>query len=529
MIGTPLKVSDVISERTRGTIKLPEFQRAYVWRRSQVAKLLDSLYEGYPCGSILLWDTDDMPQTREMETSLGRGVEADFRPKIVLDGQQRITSLAHVFDTSKPRYERILFNVETEAFEPYSPRSASDPRWVDVTDFLTGKVNELTVLRTLEKAGVLQAGDSEAEEKIHSRLKRLAAIREHQFPVDVLRHADLETAIEIFNRVNSGGTRLRQAELALARLAFKLPGTIIGSFEQIASECEERGFDLDARFLMRALVCLATGQSRFTDLKSFWERPAREIKMAREEMERGLKATLDFVEGNIGIPGSELLPSSYTLYPLLIVFARRQTISGSEENALRRWFLLVNAFSRYAGGPETKLNQDLSTLGRHGENIKGLLERQLDDPAGEPNVTEKDLERAGLSSSYLPLAYLAVTKRNAVDWFRGIRIRRESFSEDQNVEYHHIFPKKLLNARGTDRYLRDELANIAFLGAKANRRIRAEEPKIYLAAIADENASRLESQLVPMDRSLWELERFEDFLAARRRLLAAAMTEIVAS
>lgn len=69
--------------------------------------------------------------------------------------------------------------------------------------------------------------------------------------------------------------------------------------------CEERGFELDARFLMRSLVSAATRQRRFRDFKAFWERPAAEIEQAWKKTEKGLRLALDFVEGNVGIPGTE--------------------------------------------------------------------------------------------------------------------------------------------------------------------------------------------------------------------------------
>lgn len=93
MVGHPLKIKDIISELTRGGVCIPEIQRSYVWKRSQIAKLLDSIYRSYPTGSILLWDTIQPIQMREMATTLGRQVQPDFNPKIVLDGQQRLTSL----------------------------------------------------------------------------------------------------------------------------------------------------------------------------------------------------------------------------------------------------------------------------------------------------------------------------------------------------------------------------------------------------------------------------------------------------
>lgn len=529
MIGNPLRVRDLISELSRGGIRIPELQRSYVWKRSQIARLLDSLYRGFPTGSLLLWDTTDEIQMREMATNLGRNIRYDFVPKIVLDGQQRLTSLARVFDTRTRRDDRILFNVIDEAFEPYSPRQASDPKWIDTTSFLTGEINELDVLDRLQEAGLVDPNDREQRNQIHERLKKLAAIREYQYPVDIIREGDLETVTEIFIRVNSGGTRLREAELALARLAWRMPGTIVGPFERLEGECEDRGFDeIDARFLMRALISVATRQSRFRDLKTFWARPASQIEGAWKRTEEGLRAARDFVEGNVGIPGSALLPSHLSLIPLVVVFAERDHLTGDESRQLRRWFLLANSFSRYVGTTETTLNQDLAVLGERAENVSGLLEQALRDLRGVPRVEPSDLERAGTNSPFFPLAYLAAVRRDAEDWFKGIKIRRESFSDDQQVEYHHIFPKRHLDAMGVDRYTRDEMANLAFLSQKANRRILARRPADYLAEIADRAPHRLEAQLVPMDRSLWELERYQDFLVARRKLLAQAMNEVLA-
>lgn len=217
------------------------------------------------------------------------------------------------------------------------------------------------------------------------------------------------------------------------------------------------------------------------------------------------------------------------MVPPVVIFSKRGHLSGTEERELRRWFLLANSFSRYAGPSETILNQDLATLGSDCENISGLLEQLLRELRGEPKVSGQDLERAGTASPFFPLSYLAAIRRNATDWFKGIKIRRDTFAEVQNIEYHHIFPQKHLNARGVDRYIRDEMANLAFLGQKANRRFLAREPADYLAEIAEHDPARLEAQFVPMDRSLWELDRYEDFLAVRRQLLADAMNQVLES
>jgi len=289
--------------------------------------------------------------------------------------------------------------------------------------------------------------------------------------------------------------------------------------------CVERGFTLDARFLMRALISVATRQSRFRDLKAFWERPVSEIEMAWQNTERGLKLALDFVEGNVGIPGSELLPSEFSLIPLVVIFSIRDSLSTDEPKLLKRWFLISNAFSRYVGASETVLNKDLSLIGSAGQNITLLLEQALKDLRTEPKITPQDLDRAGTNSPFFPLLFLAVIENDAEDWFRGIKIRRSNFAEDQNIEYHHIFPRTLLDTMNIDRYVRDEMANIALLSQKANRKILKRPPSDYLLEI---EPSRLTAQYIPMDSNLWRLDKYYEFLAERRKLLAAAMNEILA-
>jgi hypothetical protein len=528
VIGHPLGVEDLISDIKNDEIGIPEIQRNYVWKKPQIAKLLDSMYRGFPVGTILLWDTSLGVEMRELKAGIAAHKKPDFRPKIVLDGQQRLTSLARVFDRESPKSDRILFNVLNAAFEPYSPRNGADPRWIDTTEVLAEDLSELHVLEALEEARVVAHDDKEKREEIHNRLKRLKGIRGFQFPIEIVKDDNLETVTEIFIRVNHGGTRLRDAELALARLAWKLPGRIVGAFEKLQDAFVERGFDIDARFLMRALIVVATRQSRFRDLKAFWARPAEEIDRDWRRTERGLRNALDFVESNVGIPGTDLLPSRFTLFPLAAVFADRDYLTGEEERSLRRWFLLANSFSRYVGSPETTLDQDLRALGPTSENVTQLLEQCREDLRGNELVNSTDLARAGASSPFFPLAFLAVTAGGAVDWFTGIKIRRDNVNEDQKIEYHHIFPKKLLDAKGTDRYERDELANLAFLGQRANRRILAKEPSEYLAEIVEHDPARLEAQFVPMDQSLWHIERFGEFLTARRSMLAAAMNEVLA-
>jgi len=118
-------------------------------------------------------------------------------------------------------------------------------------------------------------------------------------------------------------------------------------------------------------------------------------------------------------------------------------------------------------------------------------------------------------------------KRGAKDWFRGVALTTDVAGEDNEVQVHHIFPKALLRDRGVRRKDIDEIANLAFLAARPNRQISKRPPEVYLSEIAEKHPDRLEAQCVPIDRNLWKLERYQDFLVARRELLTDAVNDLL--
>ena len=101
--------------------------------------------------------------------------------------------------------------------------------------------------------------------------------------------------------------------------------------------------------------------------------------------------------------------------------------------------------------------------------------------------------------------------------------------DDHEIQIHHIFPKALLRELKVKRKDIDEIANLAFLAAKPNRQISKQMPEKYLAEIADKHPDRLKAQCIPMDRNLWKLNRYQEFLAERRLLLADAINRLIES
>jgi hypothetical protein len=135
-----MQISSILDYIDNSHMALPEFQRGYVWGREQVRGLFQSLYRGHPVGSLLVWATDASTATHRGDGELAPGVV-----KLLLDGQQRITSLYGVirgkpprfFDGNAKAFTDLRFNLATEDFEFFQPiKMRDDPLWIDVTEVM---------------------------------------------------------------------------------------------------------------------------------------------------------------------------------------------------------------------------------------------------------------------------------------------------------------------------------------------------------------------------------------------------------
>jgi len=264
MAKSNMKVGELVDKIHRGELVLPEIQRRYVWRATRVRDLLDSLYRGYPSGSILLWETDQAVPTQKM--GVAQEETSTESRLLLLDGQQRLTSLYSALKGEKiqVRGKRkpidILFNlghpeggplevqeVEEDAdygsesnsvddtsddtdsdavdelsarfarmtFVVSSRRLAALPNWVSVSDVFSSTSDR----PFLSRAGVTNFEDPHYD-LYAQRLSQLRAIRDYQYTVNILeRKYDYEEVTDIFVRVNSLGVKLKAADLAMAQIS----------------------------------------------------------------------------------------------------------------------------------------------------------------------------------------------------------------------------------------------------------------------------------------------------------------------
>lgn len=563
-------VEELVSKIERGELRLPEMQRRYVWRSTRVRDLLDSLYRGYPSGAILIWETDE--PVPEQPFAVAQQANPYAKTQLLLDGQQRLTSLSAVI-RGKPvqvngrvRPIELLFNLEHPDALPFvtevddnnidAPEYSDDgeepideeadatedelqkrfdkmtfvvstrkleqlPQWVKVGEVFAGTYDNNYFLK---RAGITSLDDPRAE--IYTqRLNRLKDIRKYVYRMDVLeRTLSYDEVTEIFVRVNSLGAKLRSSDLALAQITAKWRGSL-NVFQAFQADCTKDGFELDLGLHLKNLVAHATGQSRFLTVSNL---TLDELKSGWDEGCRGMEFAINFLRSNAGITSPALLASPFLLISLGFYGAQRSyKLSAAEEKGLRRWVLLANAKGRYSrGSSETLLDQDLKTL-REGGGFQELLDR-LRTQVGRLDVTPEELEGRNQRSALFKTMFLAFRAADARDWRSNLVIALSHVGNAHQLQFHHIFPKAVLKSTATTRET-DDIANLAFISGKANRKISAKEPALYFPEVREANGEQpFKSQCIPTDPEVLTIERYKAFLAERRRLITERLNAFLA-
>lgn len=551
----------------RRELALPEMQREYVWRGTRVRDLLDSLYRGYPSGVILTWQTSSDVAHNDFAVATAHNTVS--KPMLLLDGQQRLTSLSavirgeHINVRGRKRPIDILFNLDhpedialiTEVFEngddeddQQSDRESEDseevdlqarmrmrtfvvaskamaglPTWVSVTEVM----KDPSDVAFLEKAGVTDLKDPNYQ-KYTTRLKNLRAIKDYVYRMDVLEDSlSYEEVTEIFVRVNSLGAKLRSSDLALAQITARWPGSL-AKFRDFQQECEKLGFDLDIGTHLRMLIALLTNQSRFKTAGSI---SREQLEAGWKRARRAMQFAINFTQANAGINSPTLLSSPFALIALgYWADARGFAPSQEESQGIRRWLLLANAKGRWSrGSSETLLDQDLAAI-RDGGGHQQLLDR-LTLQVGRLDIQAVDLEGRTSRSSLFKTMFLAFAEDGAKDWTSQLAISVKHAGAQDKLQFHHIFPKAYLRDHGPGYKTSqvDDIANLAFICGSTNLKISAKAPSDYLTKLSSRADHPLEAQQVPLDTTMYEPDAFLQFLAARRELIAARLNEFLAS
>ncbi|MEX2649576.1 MAG: DUF262 domain-containing protein [Alphaproteobacteria bacterium] len=535
-----MKISECISAIQQRDLVLPEFQREYVWSRDQAKQLLVSLLKGYPVGGLLIWPTNAPPELK----NIGALPPKLGTVRVLLDGQQRLTTLHMFVSGNVPRYytaadiendpRDLYFNIDDADFQYYqSSKMSENPLWHRVIDcFYDGNDKEKQI-QVFAIARKLAADDQQAFELAQRYTDNLTALRNIQnieLPVQTVpSKANLDVAIDIFDRVNSQGTKLTDAELALTHVTGKW-STARRELKTKIADLEARNFVFNLTFMTRALTVCVTRRALF---ETIHERAADELQVGWKVLSQVLDYLTNVLPHHAFVHSTQDLNTTNALIPLVAYLSLNKGKFATDK-ALRsavHWLYAALLWARYTAQTDQRLESDVSIVMKE-ETPWGHLCGEIIDQRGRIEVKASDFEGRGAQHPLYLGTYVLAKAHSAIDWFNGAALG-VTHGAKYRIHSHHIFPQSVLYNNGfdadnhLDRKVVNEIANRAFLTAETNQSIASALPAEYLPRVDESYPGALVKQFIPMDPELWRVERYRDFLVARREIVGRKLNEFM--
>ncbi|MGH2584815.1 MAG: GmrSD restriction endonuclease domain-containing protein [Dehalococcoidia bacterium] len=519
-----MKIQTILDQIDLGAVALPEFQRGYVWNRDQVRGLMQSLYRKYPVGGLLVWTTKT-----ESADARGDGQLTPGSVKLLLDGQQRITSLHGIIRGRPPKFFEghadaftgLYFHLEDEAFEFYAPvKMKENPLWINVTELM-----KLGAGAMIPRLVVLP----EFQTKLTTYINRLNAvdqIKEFDLHIEEVTGEDktVDVVVDIFNRVNSGGTKLSKGDLALAKICAAWPDAR-DEMKKRLDKWEKAGFNFRLEWLLRNINTILTGEALFSALKDV---DTATFQQGLQQAEKAINTLLNLIAARLGLDHGRVLggPSAIPVMTRYLTQRGGHFANHEESDKLLYWYIHSFLWGRHTGSTESVLNQDLDLI----EQIDGGLDRlinQLRQNRGDLHLQPADFLGWSQSARFYPLLYMMTRMGHARDWETGVALSNHLLGHLNRLQLHHIFPKALLYKHGYSRPDVNALTNFTFLTQETNLLVSDRDPAEYLEEFVSKHPGAVESHWIPTDRDLWRIENYHHFLDARRSLLAAAANRLL--
>ena len=470
-------ITDLINDIKRGYIKIPQFQRDFIWKKEKAASLMDSIIKKYPIGTIILWKTKE---TLRSVRNLG-GAELPQTPdgdfiQYVLDGQQRLTSIFATLSGAKVKrdykiddFSEIYINLEAKDDEEIivsSKDGIEDKSIIKLTALLHGGIKYL--------AGFPQ----EHRQKLDQYRKNVETFL---IPSILVRDVPIDVATEIFTRINEGGKPLSVFEIMVAKtFDFERDFDLAECYDDLMRDLERVDYEtISEATVLRTVAVILTKEcskkvilniNKF-DFIDIWPKIVDAIETA-----------VDYLRNYFKIPVSKLLPYN----DLIVLFSyffyhHKERPLGVKERYLKDLFWRISLTERYSAGTEAKIAQDI-------KRVDLILKDTLPDYDFSPHlkVTREGIEQNGVFSvgrSYIK-AILCIFAEQQPKSFADnsiVRISNDCLKQANSKNYHHFFPKSYLQKKGVENTKINHIANITIVDDYLNKRvIGSKSPSQYI-------------------------------------------------
>jgi hypothetical protein len=585
---TPHPIETLLTWVKSGEIAIPEIQRPFVWDATKVRNLLDSLYQGYPIGYLIVWRNPTI-KLKDGTSSAGK--------RILIDGQQRITALMAALlghEVLTKEYEtvriRIAFNPKEEKFEVSNPAIQKNSVWIaDVADIFSPNARLLQITKAYCDANP----GTDADELFGTFEKLRKIVNNHVGVIELAEDLDIETVTEIFIRVNSAGAELSQADFAMSKIAanetyggnhlrkaidyfchLAVAPEFYGRIQQGDPEFAKTEFfakmswlkdvnddiyDPSYTDMLRVAFTSEFGRGKLQDLVALlsgrnfetkqYEEAIAEASFARLKegvfnfMNRTNHDRFTMIIRSAGFITSDLIGGQNTLNFAYILYlrARKENIPAADiESLVRRWFVMTMLTGRYSGTPETAFDLDIRQMEARGivNYVNTVIDAELSDSFWTALLPQQ-METSSAISPYF-LVYQAAQVKQGDKGFlsRDITVRDLLLNRS---DVHHLFPRKYLKEMGLQRGRYNQIANYVRSQSEINIAIGATPPETYFAELLeqcqggkrkygaitnlDELKENLRQHAIPEGIFNSLARNYDEFLEERRKLMSAKIRE----
>jgi hypothetical protein len=519
-----LTIREILDLVPRGQIRIPAFQRGFVWDPNLVAFLMDSIYKGYPFGSLLLWRTREQ---LKFERKLGPfplpDRDPDYPIDYVLDGQQRLTSIFGVFQTEivpdpTSEWADVYFDLSADA-------DAQESQFVALAQAEVDLRRHFPLKTLFVPVAYRRATETFGDQDVIRIDEMQAQFKEARIPHQLLTTEDRARVAIVFERINRTGVPLDTLQL-LTAWTWSEDFDLQHEFEELREELEPFGFagvGDDSNLLLRCCAAVLAHDAAPTTLVNL---RGADVRARFTEIVNGVKGAIDFLRTNMYIETILNLPFSTVLVPLCVFFAKTGNatvlMTDPQRAKLVRWFWRACFSRRFSSGVLRNLKEDI-------DGMAALRDGRPTAIGDFPVLVPADLFRETpfrINSVNTKTFVLMLAQKKPLSFVSGQPVSLAKVLRDYNrSEFHHLFPRAFLTTLDIPSPEQGPLANFCFLSKADNTTLGGEAPSAYRARMPAEVASILDRALCP--ESLFE-DDYNRFLLDRGTLLERFANELIA-
>ncbi len=562
-----IKIKEVINELNEKFF-LPHIQRSLVWKETQILRLFDSLMRGYPISTFLFWKVRENKSKvtkldfiknykRDDKNEINNNIDKD-EYWLILDGQQRLQSFYIALKGSYNKKE-LYFNVFSEhpiigedledendeilyefkfikdkgtslleKDDEKTPNKNERKLWVKVKDFglLGHDRGEISNPQKIEEfiERVKNKYSSEISHKeanlLSSNIRDLHTILTKTGYLTYYLEAepDYERVLDIFIRTNSGGTKLTKSDLLFSMIKLNWKRDALNEFNNLLEEINRDQFRFNNDFILKTSLMVA-GDSIAYKVENV-KKNITNIEKEWDKIRNSIAKVIDLLE-LIGISNDKSLPSKNAIIPILY-FTYKQNIqtynTNRRENAqnvidIKKWLynsLLNNIFS---GNSDVVLKACKDVLN---ETAKEFPYHKLN-----AEIEKKSNRAVQTSEERISEIKYGDSETNFVLGLLYPDINFNPASKSNELHIDHIFPQSLLDKRYSKKLI-NNIGNLQLLTAFENE---SKNNQQFDKWIKDQNDSFLDKHKIPRNKGLWKIDKFEEFLVERRKLIIKSILE----